>query len=276
MAEVMGGIADGNENQRKSISEVSNVAQQISESAQQLAAAAVIMATMTENTVTATKKGVIAVDNAVEQMDNINRSNEAVHVTINALNDSSQKISDISNVISSIADQTNLLALNAAIEAARAGDSGRGFAVVAEEVRKLAEQSQNATKQIAELVLENQKNIENANRAMESGIKDVMMGIDVSNDAKKSFTQVEGLANNVAKQINEISGAIKQVADGNHHAVGFIERIVKISNTTSEQTGMAYASTQEQAATIAETAAIANEVAKMAEKLKVETGRFKL
>src|SRR5690606_33235105 len=85
-----------------------------------------------------------------------------VHDIILRTNDSAKKISQASQVIANIAGQTNLLALNAAIEAARAGEAGRGFSVVAEEIRKLAEESENSTKIIDEIVEDLQQNAANA------------------------------------------------------------------------------------------------------------------
>jgi methyl-accepting chemotaxis protein len=275
LTDAMNQLAFGNHQQTVAINKVMTGAQQISANAQQLAATASIMSGMTDKTVHATREGVLAVDKAVEQMDNIGQSNEAVNLAIGALNVSSTKINEIANVISSIADQTNLLALNAAIEAARAGDAGRGFAVVAEEVRKLAEQSQAATHQIGSLVSENQRNIENANAAMEDGKKDVAVGIDVSNSAKASFEQVQELANSVAHQINEISNAIQYVAEGNRNAVGLFEEIITISEASEVQTNRAAEINHEESDTITLTAEIASSVSEMAGKLKSYTSKFK-
>lgn len=276
MAKTMNDIAAGNEKQANSINDVLAEAQQISEGTQQLAATANAMATMTDNTTKATKEGANAAEKAVKQMENINRSTESVNEAINKLTLSSKQINDISNVISGIADQTNLLALNAAIEAARAGEAGRGFAVVAEEVRKLAEQSQEATKQIALLVDDNQKNIENANKAMDDGANDVKLGIEVANAAKVSFAQVEKLANEVASNIREISSAIQQIAAGNQNIVVSVENIAEISKQTASQTEAASASTQEQVAIIEESATSANVLASIAEKLQLHISEFKM
>ncbi len=276
MAKTMNDIAEGNEKQVNSINEVLAEAQQISAGTQQVAATANTIEIMIDNTTKATKEGANAAERAVMQMKNINHSTESVNQAINKLTLSSKQINEISNVISGIADQTNLLALNAAIEAARAGDAGRGFAVVAEEVRKLAEQSGEATKQIAVLVDDNQKNIEHANKAMEDEANDVKLGIEVANAAKVSFSQVEKLASEVALNIKEMLSAVQQIAAGNQSVVGSVEKIAEISKQTASQTDNASAATQGQVAIIEETATSANMLASMAEKLQVHIAEFKM
>jgi methyl-accepting chemotaxis protein len=99
------------------------------------------------------------------------------------LGEHSQQIGEIIQVIDDIAEQTNLLALNAAIEAARAGEHGKGFAVVADEVRKLAERSSKATKEIAELITNIQKLTAGAVKAMEEGTGEVEQGVSLAVDA---------------------------------------------------------------------------------------------
>ncbi len=98
------------------------------------------------------KRGKEHLEQTVKQMNQIRQSFSLISKQVNDLTSYSEQIGHIVATISTISSQTNLLALNAAIEAARAGESGRGFAVVAEEVRKLAEQADDAAKQVSELI----------------------------------------------------------------------------------------------------------------------------
>lgn len=276
MAHAMSDIAQGADKQFQEITSASAVFQQLSDTTQQLTTTAKSMAAMADNTERVTKEGALAVGKSVEQMNNISRSTGYVNQTINKLTLSSKQIHDISGVISGIAEQTNLLALNAAIEAARAGEAGRGFAVVAEEVRKLAEQSQDATKQITDLVNENHAHIENANKAIESGEKDVRVGIDVANAANTAFTEVESLTNQVIQQIQEISAAIHQIASGNQNLASSVEKIAMISQQTASQTESVSAGTEEQLASIQEISSAANVLASMGENLQAHVAKFRL
>ncbi|MBK7091914.1 MAG: hypothetical protein IPH59_09365 [bacterium] len=110
--------------------------------------------------------------------------------TIQALAKSSDQIGEIISVIDDIADQTNLLALNAAIEAARAGEQGRGFAVVADEVRKLAERTTKATKEITDMIKGIQSDTKGAVVSMEQGIHEVEGGRQLADKAGESLNAI--------------------------------------------------------------------------------------
>lgn len=121
------------------------------------------------------------------------------------LQEDSKKIGNILELIDDIAEQTNLLALNAAIEAARAGEHGRGFAVVADEVRKLAERSGEATRQIAQIIETMQENTVKSVAA-------VGLGVQSSLDAATAFDKIRGIVNETAQLISEIAAASEEQA----------------------------------------------------------------
>lgn len=134
----------------------------------------------------------------------INEMNAASQQMIK-LQEDSKKIGNILDLIDDIAEQTNLLALNAAIEAARAGEHGRGFAVVADEVRKLAERSGEATRQIAQIIETMQENTAKSVAA-------VGLGVQSSLDAAAAFDKIKGIVNETAQLITEIAAASEEQA----------------------------------------------------------------
>lgn len=144
-------MAVGTDGQVKAVGQAANVIEQMLANIQHVATSINSAADVSSETATAAKTGEKAIDSAIRQMGNIEKTVIDSAQVVVKLGDRSKEIGQIVDTISGIAGQTNLLALNAAIEAARAGEQGRGFAVVAEEVRKLAEQSQGATKQIEEI-----------------------------------------------------------------------------------------------------------------------------
>lgn len=129
---------------------------------------------------------------------------------IETLGSSSEKIGEIIDVIDDIADQTNLLALNAAIEAARAGEQGRGFAVVADEVRKLAERTTKATKEIADRINSTQEGTKDAVTSMKAGTLEVKKGVELTNQTGESLQNIVDIAANVTKKVQEIAIATEQ------------------------------------------------------------------
>jgi len=195
---------------------------------------------------------------------------------VTKLGERSKEIGQIVVTISGIAGQTNLLALNAAIEAARAGEQGRGFAVVAEEVRKLAEQSQEAAKQIANLISEIQSETDNAVVAMNEGAREVKVGADVVNNAGKAFKEIVSLISEVSTQIREISAAIQQMASGSQQIVAAVRDIDRISKDAAGQTQTVSAATEEQSASMEEIAAASQALAKMAEDLQSAVRKFRV
>ncbi len=199
-----------------------------------------------------------------ETVEGMNRIADVVKksaVTVQALGKSSDQIGEIIQVIDDIADQTNLLALNAAIEAARAGDQGRGFAVVADEVRKLAERTTKATKEIAQMIKQIQNDTVGAVKSMEEGTREVDHGIELTQRAGSSLTEIVDV-------VSLLTDMATQIAAGSEQQSSTAEQISKNVEAISSVTQESAAGTQQ----IAQTAEDLNQ---LTESLNEIVGHFK-
>jgi methyl-accepting chemotaxis protein len=153
--------------------------------------------------------------------------------TTRILGASSNQIGQIISVIDDIADQTNLLALNAAIEAARAGEQGRGFAVVADEVRKLAERTTKATKEIAVMIKRIQNDTLQAISSMEQGTREVDQGIQQVDAAGNSLSEIVQLSLKVTDMVSHIAEANMRQAMSSKDITQNIEGISNVARETA-------------------------------------------
>jgi methyl-accepting chemotaxis protein len=224
----------------------------------------------------AANKGGEDVHNAVAQMTMIEQAVNRSMQVISALGNQSQEIGMIVDTIGNIAGQTNLLALNAAIEAARAGEQGRGFAVVAEEVRKLAEQSQEATKQIESLIGQIQSDTQNAVNAMEDGTKQVEGGTTAVRNAGDSFATIAAMVKDVAAQSSEAEKMIARIVQGSQEVVGAVNEINTMSRSVAAESQTVSAATQEQTASMHEIADASESLAHMAQNLQEAIQKFQV
>lgn len=208
------------------------------------------------------QKGGEVVTKTISGMMSIAATVEQSARTIGELGKSSDQIGEIVAVIDDIADQTNLLALNAAIEAARAGEQGRGFAVVADEVRKLAERTTKATKEIAQMIKNIQKETGSAVSAMEAGTKEVKEGVNLANQAGKSLVMIVDAVNKVNDMIRQIATAAEQQSTAAEEISKSIEEIASVTKETSAGSN--------------QTATASHELSRMATELQGTVGQFKI
>jgi len=192
------------------------------------------------------------------------------------LGERAKEIGQIVDTIAGIAGQTNLLALNAAIEAARAGEQGRGFAVVAEEVRKLAEQSQEAAGKIAELIGEIQGDTDKAVVAMNDGTREVKTGAEVVNAAGAAFREIVTLVSQVSVSVKEISAAVQEMAGGSQQIVGAVKKIDTLSKSSAAEAQSVSAAAEEQLASMEEIASSSQALAQLAQDLQAAVAKFRI
>lgn len=269
-------VAKGTDQQVSVVNESSAVIEQLSAGIEQVAANTNLVADNADKASNAANTGVKSVDTAIKQMCSIEKTVNNSAQVVAKLGERSKEIGQIVVTISGIAGQTNLLALNAAIEAARAGEQGRGFAVVAEEVRKLAEQAQEAAKQIANLIGEIQGDTDKAVIAMDEGTREVKVGTEVVNTAGEAFNEIMNLVSRVSSQVKEASAALQQMASGSQQVVASVKVIDKISKENASQTQTVSAATEEQSASIEEIASSSQSLAKMAQDLQDIISKFKV
>ena len=229
-----------------------------------------------EDTVERANEGNELVKSTVEQMNTISETVDQSAQIVEKLGRRSQEIGEIISTISGIAEQTNLLALNAAIEAARAGENGRGFAVVAEEVRKLAEESQQAAQQIGDLISSIQTETEQAVGAMKDGREQAEKGLENVSSTGQGFSRILELIRICSDDSAQITDTM-QILDGRIRTiVNLSENVNNSARRASDASQNVSAATEEQAAGMEEIAASSRGLADSAKNLKEESVKFKV
>jgi len=192
------------------------------------------------------------------------------------MNSSSQKISVIMNTITQIASQTNLLSLNASIEAARAGDAGRGFAVVASEIKKLAEQSSVAAKEIDYIINEIQSQSKNAVSEMNVTQIAITDQDKAVKETRNIFGEISNTSANLKTEVSKINEMNKRMILEKDIILGVMQEISASAQQNSAATQQISASSQEQVAGMEEVAKTAEQLNFVTQNLELEISKFKI
>lgn len=304
MAKAIEGVAKGAQEQSQAISKAAEITSQINTSIQQVTENAESVTRDAVKAADAARSGAKTVEETLTGMQSIKSKVGASAAKVQEMGQRSSEIGAIVETIEDIASQTNLLALNAAIEAARAGEHGKGFAVVADEVRKLAERSSQATKEIGSLIAGIQTTVTEAVKAMDDGSKEVELGVISANKAGSALSEILNaaqavndqaeLAGSAAEQmsaasselvsavdsvsavVEENTAATEEMSANSSEVTQAIESIASVSEENSAAIEEVSASTEEMTAQVEEVTASAQSLAELAENLQKVINRFKL
>jgi methyl-accepting chemotaxis protein len=269
-------VARGSEEQARSIDEARIVAERLATAADSGTTIARATAQAAENARATAGEGADAVQRAAEAMAAVRAASEAATAAITQLGHKSEEIGGITQTITSIAEQTNLLALNAAIEAARAGESGRGFAVVAEEVRKLAEESQEAASTISGLIAEIQAETASTVNIVQQGTDRSTQSGEVVEEARLAFHALRDSVGEMSTRVAEIASVVDEIAEGAQVVHAQMVGAAGVAESSSAAAEQVSASAEETAATAQVFAGSAADLSDAADRLSELVGRFRL
>ncbi len=270
-------IAQGAQDQAASIERVAASITQMASQIQEVSQSVRVSAELSKHTEQSAEEGARTIDHAIQLMLGIRESVEKVASQVEKMLSHTNQVNTILETIEGIADQTNLLSINAAIEAAQAGAHGKGFAVVAEEVRKLAERSSEATRQIGQLIARIQQGTENTKRTMDESVVRVEKGAQEAANARealrrilKSIKEVSSKVEQIATATSEMAVASNDVEQAMTNVSSTVEQSSQVLATIAESSKKLKASMDEITRVSQENSAAAEEVSAMTEEMSAQ------
>jgi methyl-accepting chemotaxis protein len=276
IAHAVNSVASGAEQQVREVDEARRVTDELAEASRISAETADGTAAAAEEARGLARDGVAAAEEASVAMQAVRDSSAQTSEAIRSLGQKSDQIGGIVETITGIAAQTNLLALNAAIEAARAGEHGRGFAVVAEEVRHLAEESQQAAATISELIEQIQQETARAVQVVEIGAEQTKGGVTTVEQAREAFVQIGQSVEDMSSRVEQIAASIRQIAASGDRMRDSMNSVASVAESSSASSQQVSASTEQTSASTQQIAASAHQLATTADELEKLVGQFVL
>ncbi|MBB6635257.1 methyl-accepting chemotaxis protein [Cohnella thailandensis] len=269
-------VASGSEHQVQFASECNTVIEEMASGVQRIAENTAEVADLSKESAGSAKDGSEKIQRVSRKMDELCKSLEQTEETIRKLEAHTVKIGSISTLIGDIATRTNLLSLNAAIEAAHAGQHGKGFAVVAEEVRKLAAQTDESSKDIIELIEAIQADTDTAVRTMSESLAEIRDSSESVKVAERSFEAIVGSTELVTMRIQETAAAAQQLSASSEEVAASIDSMSHLAVQTASMAQQVGAATEEQLAASEDLRVSSGELSAVAGDLEELVTRFKL